>query len=102
MLGLKWPMEINTKSLVSVLLTRPRNMNVCLKTHTRNVQKFMQFLNCHFEDNTYLTGDKFTIADITALCTMDFNRVNQITITDEHPHLKRWYELGSSRPSAKA
>jgi len=68
--------------------------------HTQ-IKKFMHFLNKHFEENTYLTGDQFTIADITALCTMDFNRVNQITITDEHPHLKRWYKLVSSRPSAK-
>jgi len=69
--------------------------------HTQ-ITKFMFFLNKHFAENTYITGDQFTIADITALCTIDFNRVNQISMTDEHPHLKRWYELVSSRPSAKA
>ena len=66
------------------------------------VKKFMRHLNKHLEHNTFLLGDKFSIADITALCTMDFNRVNQISISDEQIHLKRWYDEVSSRPSAKA
>lgn len=67
-----------------------------------HVKKFMNHLNQHLEHNTYLAGDKFSIADITALCTMDFNRVNQISIGDDQPHLKRWYQEISARPSAKA
>jgi len=66
------------------------------------ITKFMLFLNNHFAENIYLTGDQYTIADITALCTIDFNRVNQISMTSKHPHLKRWYDSVSSRPSAKA
>ncbi len=67
-----------------------------------HVSKFMHFLNKHLETNTYLIGNKFSIADITALCTLDFNKVNQISISPEQIHLKRWYEDVSSRPSAKA
>lgn len=66
------------------------------------VEKFMHFLNKHLETSNFLAGEQFSIADITALCTMDFNRVNQISIGDKQPHLKRWYNEVSSRPSAKA
>jgi len=64
--------------------------------------KFMHMLNKHLESNQYIAGKAFSIADITALCTMDFNRVNQISIDDAQPHLKRWYDEVSARPSAKA
>ena len=40
-----WPVEFNSESLVSVLLTRPSNIYVRIKMHTRNVHKFMLFLN---------------------------------------------------------
>jgi len=66
------------------------------------IEKFMYHMNKHLETNTYLLGDKFSIADITALCTIDFNRVNQISITQDQLHLKRWYDDVSARPSAKA
>jgi len=66
------------------------------------VTKFMTFMNRHLATRDYLAGDAFSIADITALCAMDFNRVNDISISDDQPHLKRWYQLVSSRPSAKA
>lgn len=66
------------------------------------ILKFMHILNKHLEHSSYLAGDKFSIADITALCTLEFNKVNQISLGEEHPHLKRWYESVSARPSYKA
>ena len=68
----------------------------------KNVKKFMHFLNKHLEHNEFLVGDTFSIADMTALCTIDFNRVNKIKIEEEQIHLKRWYNVISSRASAKA
>lgn len=65
-------------------------------------KKFMRFMDNHLAKNDFLAGTKYSIADITALCTMDFNRVNEIRIEDDHPHLKRWYNTVASRPSAKA
>ena len=43
--GPKWPTELNTESLVSVLLAQPSNIYVCIKRHTQSVQKFMHFLS---------------------------------------------------------
>lgn len=68
----------------------------------KQVLGFMKHLNSHLAENTYLAGKTFSIADITALCTLDFNKVNRIGIDAEHTHLQRWYEAVSSRASAKA
>lgn len=67
-----------------------------------NVKKFLAFLNTHLASSQYIAGDSFSIADITALISIDFNRVNNIRIEDDQENLKRWYANVSSRPSAKA
>lgn len=50
----------------------------------------------------FIAGERYTIADITALCAIDFGRVVEIRIAPEQKNLLRWYESVSSRPSAKA
>jgi glutathione S-transferase len=53
-------------------------------------------------DRGFIAGDRYTIADITALCGIDFGRVSGIRILPEQKNLARWHEAVSSRPSAKA
>ncbi len=53
-------------------------------------------------DREFVAGERFTIADITALCTIDFGRVVDLRIQPEQKNLTRWYEAVSNRPSAKA
>jgi len=53
-------------------------------------------------DRPFIAGDRYTIADITALCAIDFGRVSKIRIKPEQQHLTRWHETVSARPSAKA
>lgn len=51
----------------------------------------------------YIAGQRFTVADITALCAIDFGRISNIRINGEtHPNLKSWHERVSARPSTKA
>jgi len=50
----------------------------------------------------YLAGEKFSVADITAMIATDFMKPARLTIPDESLHFKRWYEQVSSRPSHKA
>ena len=50
----------------------------------------------------FLAGDTFTVADITALCAIDFGKPSGIRVGDATPHLARWYREVSARPSAKA
>lgn len=66
----------------------------------RQAQLFMAQLDEHLRDHRYLAGEHFSIADITALCAIDFARVVKIRIQDEWVHLQRWYKTVSARPSA--
>ncbi|HEX8809472.1 MAG TPA: glutathione binding-like protein, partial [Xanthobacteraceae bacterium] len=51
----------------------------------------------------FVAGDRFTIADITALVAIDIGgRLADIKIAPELAHLTRWHETVSSRPSATA
>jgi glutathione S-transferase len=61
------------------------------------------WLNEELSARPYLAGDRFTVADITALCAIDFGRVSKVRIDPAaHPSLAAWHERVSARPSAKA
>ncbi|MBD3586345.1 glutathione S-transferase family protein [Salinimonas sp. HHU 13199] len=67
-----------------------------------NAAKYLNILERRLELNTYIAGEDFSIADITALCAIDFARVVDIRLSEEHNNIRRWYELVNQRPSAKA
>jgi glutathione S-transferase len=51
----------------------------------------------------FITSDRFTIADITALVAIDFGlRLAEIQIAPSLTHLTRWHATVSKRASAKA
>ncbi len=51
----------------------------------------------------YMAGERYTVADITALCAIDFGKVSNIRINAEtHPKLAAWHKRVSDRPSSKA
>ena len=61
------------------------------------------WLEHELTNREYIAGSRFTVADITALCAIDFGRVNKTRIIPEtHPHLAAWHERVSARPSTKA
>ena len=62
------------------------------------------FRNGHpfFAGREFVAGPRYTIADITALCGIDFGRVSKIRIPAELAHLSRWHAAVSARPSASA
>ena len=61
------------------------------------------WLDGELEARPYLAGERFTVADITALCAIDFGKVSQIRIdAAAFPHLASWHQRVSARPSAKA
>ncbi len=66
-------------------------------------EKSYTWLDEELGNRRYIAGERFTIADITALCAVDFGRVSKIRIKpDEQKNLARWREEVSARPSAKA
>ncbi|MGH7780976.1 MAG: glutathione S-transferase family protein [Candidatus Binataceae bacterium] len=52
--------------------------------------------------NQFIAGARFSIADITTLCMIDFARTVDIKIQPDQKNLARWYSAVSSRPSVKA
>ncbi|RME49937.1 MAG: glutathione S-transferase, partial [Deltaproteobacteria bacterium] len=68
----------------------------------RRLGYFFDTLDERLAHNTYVAGEFFSVADITALVTIDFARVVDMRIPAEKTHLKRWYDAVSARPSAKA
>lgn len=68
----------------------------------KNAESCLVWLNEVLADRPFIAGERYTIADITALCAIDFGRVSKIRIQPDQQHLARWYEAVSSRPSAKA
>jgi glutathione S-transferase len=68
----------------------------------KQAARFFKFLDRHLADKTFIMGDQFTAADISALCTVDFNRVIQQRIAPDQVNLKAWHERVSARASAAA
>ncbi len=64
--------------------------------------EFMAVLDQRLANSTYIAGENFSIADILALCTVDFARVVKLRMNDSQVNLKRWYDSVSNRDSAKA
>lgn len=60
------------------------------------------FFNDQLADRAFIAGPRFTVADITMLVAVDFLRVIRTEVSEHQTHLKRWYDVVSQRPSAKA
>ena len=64
----------------------------------RNLKIFDEVLR----ERPFLSGNRFTVADITGLVALDFARSARIGIPPELVNLGRWLETLRSRPSASA
>jgi len=62
----------------------------------------LALLNEQLSKTPFLAGDAFSIADITALCAIDFMKPTKTKVPDEMMSLLRWHQEVSSRPSALA
>jgi glutathione S-transferase len=76
----------------------PAYGEVCRK----NARARLAWLDAELASRSFVAGDRYTIADITALVAIDFGRVVDVRIAPEQKHLARWHESVSARPSARA
>ena len=67
----------------------------------RQVLARLSWLDGELATREYVAGDRYTIADITALCGIDWGRVTQTRVPPECTNVLRWHERVSSRPSAR-
>ncbi len=67
-----------------------------------NAAKYLNILERRLELHDFIAGPSFSIADITALCAIDFGRVVDIRLQEHHGNLQQWYARVSQRESAQA
>jgi glutathione S-transferase len=67
------------------------------------VKNFFADFDARLSDAPFVAGQRFSVADITALVAVDFAaKAINFAVPDQHRSLKRWYEAVSSRPSMAA
>ena len=66
------------------------------------VARFYEVLEGRFQEHEFISGPKFTIADIVAMIAVDFAQFTGLTIPDDCPNVLRWFDSVSARPSAQA
>lgn len=66
------------------------------------MKNFFTDLNQRLGQVPYVVGGRYSAPDITALTTVDFAKVLDLSVPADHAALNRWYDTVSSRPSAAA
>ena len=66
------------------------------------IRRFYESLERDLSRQPFIAGSRFTIADITGLCVVDFYKWVRQAIPAQNTHTLRWYATVSARPSIKA
>jgi glutathione S-transferase len=66
------------------------------------VMEFRTLLEAELKDRRYVAGDRYSVADITGLCAIDFMKPAKLAVPETMANLKRWHAEVSARPSAQA
>ncbi len=70
------------------------------KKMQQRAAKRMQILDKELDNKTWIAGDDFSVADITAYCTIKFfKKLSDLPIEADHQNLQRWYDSINQRPS---
>ena len=64
-------------------------------------QKAVALFDAHLAENTYLIGDKYTVADMTLAITLNFAKAVGQDLTSTE-HIKRWLDAVTARPAFTA
>src|SRR5258706_16153860 len=68
----------------------------------KRAAQFFEVLDRELAARPFVAGERISVADISALCTIDFARMVDVAPAVELSHIARWYAAMSSRPSAVA
>jgi len=63
---------------------------------------FLALLDRELKSRRYVSGDRYSVADITGMIAVDFMKPAKLVVPDTLSNLKRWHDEVSARPSAKA
>lgn len=64
--------------------------------------EMLRVLDEQLGSNRFVAGDAYSVADITAMVTVDFMKPARVARPEGLANLERWHAEVSSRPSAKA
>ena len=63
--------------------------------------KHLKLLDRMLKKRIWLAGDQFSVADITAICAIDFGKVSGCRVNPELEHINRWLGDIRERPSCQ-
>jgi glutathione S-transferase len=66
------------------------------------VLEFLTLLDGELARRHYIAGDRYSVADITGLVSVDFMKPAKLAVPETLGNLKRWHAEVSARPSAQA
>jgi glutathione S-transferase len=66
------------------------------------VLEFLTLLDGELKGRRYIAGDRYSVADITGLVSIDFMKPAKLAVPETLGDLKRWHAEVSARPSAQA
>ena len=102
-LELLWPISQVYRNSHSFWVGRIKQAPEFAEIMREHLALRFDWLNEELVKRQYMAGDRFTVADITALCGIDFGKVSNIRIDGEkHPNLASWHKRVSERASSKA
>lgn len=95
----------SAKGLVGRALPGPESYEQIPELAERGRQRVLQFfgrLDDQLADNRFVAGDRFSVADISALVLVDFAGWVKLPVPEGAKHLSRWYAEVANRPSVAA
>ena len=66
------------------------------------IADFLGILDRELANRPFAAGDRYSVADITGLVSIDFMKPAKLAVADELANVKRWHARIAARPSASA
>lgn len=101
-LGLMFSAAMGFQHIVGFFKDRMTPVPAWGEQCVENYRKQLPVLETQLSHHEFVSGSEFTIADITAVCAIDFARVLKVRLDDSTPNLQRWYQAMRERPSYRA
>lgn len=79
---------------------RNQNPDVA-KYYEQQALRMATWLDKELSDREWIAGERFTIADITAVCGVDFAKMMRWRPGEDLPNLRRWRDAMSARPAGQ-
>jgi len=93
------------KGFADRAVTGPKNFGQIPELAERGRQRLVEFmgvLDGRLAESAHVALDRYTMADIGAYVCVDFAGWIKLPVLEQWPHIRRWHEELSARPSASA